>query len=199
VAVAAGCVLVAAVRALLELRDLWALRRAADAVLRTGARVHPYSTLLTWRAGELTSRRNRKLLARSFRNLVRELERPALMSAAPLNRKQARERSDLLIALADRLADLDSSIRAQGVVLVEDFLTDGANSPLFAGGYSPPGDRNNTRPELGPALEECLAALEPGRGSPRSGRTTQPFANRDVFDPTAIAPGRRSAHGGGNR
>jgi hypothetical protein len=199
-AAAAGSLLVAAVRALLDLRDLWALRRAADAVLRTGARVHPYSALLTWRAGELTSRRNRKLLARSFQNIVRELERPSLMSPVPLNRKEARERADLLIALADLLGDLESSIQAHGVVLVEDFLTDGANSPLFAGGYSPPGGGDNARPQLGPVLEECLAALEPRSGSPKSGGTTQPFdANPDVFDPGAAPNGRVSVHGGGNR
>jgi hypothetical protein len=198
VAAAAGCLLVGAVRALLELRDLWALRRAADAVLRTGARVHPYSTLLVWRAGELTSAHSRKLLARSFRNIVRELERPSFMSAVPLNRRQAREHADLLVALRDRLGDLGSGISPRGVVLIEDLLTDGVNSPLFRGGYSPLDGVDNARQELGPLLEECLAALEPRGGSPKSGSTTGPFrTNPDVFDPSA-ATDRFSAHGGGN-
>jgi hypothetical protein len=200
IAAAAGCLVVGAVRALLELRDLWALRRAADAVLRTGARVHPYSTLLVWRAGELTSEHNRKLLSRSFRNIVRELERPSLMSAVPLDRRQARAQAGLLIALRDRLADLDSSISPRGVVLVEDLLTDGLNSPLFSAGYSPVDDRDDSRRKLGPVLEECLAALEPAGESPKSRSATGlPDTNPDVFDPDAAANGRVSAHGGGNR
>ena len=200
VAAAGGCLLVGAVRVLLELRDLWALRRAADAVLRTGARVHPYSTLLVWRAGELTSEHNRRLLSRSFRNIVRELERPSLMSAVPLNRRQAREHVELLAALRDRLGDLDSSITPRGVVLVEDLLTDGLNSPLFSGGYSSLDEADNARPELGPVLEECLAALEPRSGSPKRGAATGRFEiHPDVFDPSAAGNGRRSAHGGGSR
>lgn len=184
VAVAAGCLFVGAVRALLEVRDLWALRHAADAVLRTGARVHPYSALLVWRAGELTSAHNRKLLARSFRNIVRELERPSLMSAVPLNRRQAREHADLLVALARRLDDVDSSVTPRGVVLVEDLLTDGVNSPLYGRGDSLLEGAANARPDLGSALEECLAALD---------------TNPDVFNPSAAGDGRVSAHGGGNR
>ena len=199
VAVAAGCLLVGAVRALLELRDLWVLRRAADAVLRTGARVHPYSTLLVWRAGELTSTRNRKLLSRSFRNIVRELEQPSFMSPVPLNRRRAREHADLLVALAERLGDLDSSIRPYGVVLIEDLLTDGANSPLFGAGYSPLDGREIARPALGPVLEACLAALQPTGVAPGSASTAGPFTNPDVFNPSAASDGRVSAHGGGTR
>ena len=200
VAAAVGCLLVGAVRACLELRDLWALRRAADAVLRTGARVHPYSALLVWRAGELTSKRNRRVLARSFGRIVRELERPSLMSAVPLNRGQAHEHADLLVTLAERLGDIDSSISPRGVVLVEDLLTDGVNSPLFGSGYSALDGVANARPELGPVLEECLAALELKGGSPRNGLTTGSFdTTPDVFDPSAATDGRVSAHGGGNR
>ena len=200
VAAATGCLIVGAVRAVVELRELWALRRAADAVLRTGARVHPYSTLLVWRAGELTSGHNRKLLARSFRNIIRELERPSLMSAVPLDRRQAREHADLLVALANRLGDLDSRISPRGVVLVEDLLTDGVNSPLFGSGYSSLDGTANPRPELGPVLDECLAALELSGGSPKSGPTIRPLtATPDVFNPSAAGDGCASAHGGGNR
>ena len=200
VAAAVGCLLVGAARACLELRDLWALRRAADAVLRTGARVHPYSALLVWRASELTSERNRKLLARSFDRIVRELERPSFMSAVPLNRRQAREHSDLLIALAERLADLDSGVSPRGVVLVEDLLTDGVNSPLFGSGHGRLDGVAHARPELGPVLEECLAALTPPGGSPKSGSTTDPFdTTPDVFDSSLAGDGRVSTHGGGNR
>lgn len=200
VAAAVGCLLVGAVRAFLELRDLWALRRAADAVLRTGARVHPYSALLVWRAGELTSGRNRRLLARSVGRIVRELERPSFMSAVPLNRRQAREHADLLVKLAERLGDLDSSISPCGVVLVEDMLTDGVNSPLFGSGYSPLDGVANARPALGPTLEECLAALAPQSGSPKRGFRTDPFdTTPDVFDSSLAGDGRVSTHGGGNR
>lgn len=200
VAAIVGYLLVGAVRAFLELRDLWALRRAADAVLRTGARVHPYSALLVWRADELTSDRNRRLLARSVGRVVRELERPSLMSAVPLNRRQAREHAGLLVKLAERLGDLDSSISPRGVVLVEDMLTDGANSPLFGSGYSPLDGAANARPDLGPVLEECLAALSPAGRSPRNPLTTdQICTTSDVLDPSAAGNGRRSAHGGGIR
>ena len=198
-AAAVGCLLVGAVRACLELRDLWALRRAADAVLRTGARVHPYSALLVWRASELTSERNRKLLARSFGRIVRELERPSFMSAVPLNRTQARQHTDLLVALAERLGDVDSGVSPRGVVLVEDLLTDGVNSPLFGSGHSPLDGVANARPELGPVLEECLAALGPVRRLPSTVAKTDHLFDRspDVFDPSAAADGRLSAHGGG--
>ena len=200
VAAAVGCLLVGAVRAFLELRDLWTLRRAADAVLRTGARVHPYSALLVWRAGELTSDRNRRVLARSVGRIVRELERPSFMSAVPLNRRQAREHAGLLVKLAERLGDLDSSISPCGVVLVEDLLTDGVNSPLFGSGCSSLDGVANARPALGPALEECLAALTPPGGLPKSGSTTGPFdTTPDVFDSSPAGDGRVSTHGGGNR
>jgi hypothetical protein len=196
IAAAVGCLLVGTVRALLELRDLQALRRAADAVLLTGARVHPSSTLLVWRAGELTSAHNRKLLARSFRNIVRELERPSLMSAVPLNRREAREHADLLIALRDRLGAIDSRVSARGVVLVEALLTDGVNSPLFGSGYSPLDAADTTRCELRPALEECLAGLGPASGLPKG---AAPLSIPDVFDPDAAQGGRVSAPGGGIR
>jgi hypothetical protein len=198
-AVAAGSVLVAVVRVLLELRDLWALRRAADAVLRTGARVHPYSALLVWRAGELTSDRNRRILARSFRNIVRELERPSLMSAVPLNRAQAWEHVSLLAELSERLGDLDSAIRPQGVVLVEDLLTDGVNSPLFGRGHSPLDGAGDSRPALGPVLADCLAALRPTASSRTVAAKLSPDTTPDVYDPDGPELGRVSAHGGGNR
>jgi hypothetical protein len=189
---AAGAVLVALVRMLLELRDLWALRRAADAVLRTGARVHPYSALLTWRAAQLTAESNRKVLARSLRNIVRDVEQPSLMSAVPLDRPRVREHAGLFGEIADRLAAVASPIRPHAVLLVEELVTDGARSPIYAGG--------DTRSDLGDVLRECLAALDPPTGSAKAGAFDVPFdSHLIVFDPTATAPGRRSAHGGGNR
>ena len=191
-AAAAGAVLVGAVRGGLELRERSASRRAADAVLRAGARVHPLSTLLNWRADELVSGRNRRTLARSLRSIVRELERPvrSLTFPVPLNRREARPNLELLRLLAERLERLDEQVMPHGVVLVEDLLSDGLHSPLHAG--------NRASTPLRPALEECLAGL--GRAS--AARRPAPdhlssIATPDVFDPSEAAAGSVSAQGGG--
>jgi hypothetical protein len=149
--VAAACVLLGVVRGWRALRDRQHLRRLADDLIRNGAKVHSESALLTWRSAELTSDRNRKILASSIRKIVRELEGRALPSAVPLNRFGARPHIVLIRRLAERLEDLDRDASPRGVLLVEDLLTDGNRSPLYV---------KQSSGELRPALERCLAALE---------------------------------------
>jgi hypothetical protein len=73
--VSVACVLVGLGRAGLMLLNTAQRRRTADRLLGTGVKVHPQSELLTWRAAELTSARNRSMLARSLRGLVQEVDR----------------------------------------------------------------------------------------------------------------------------
>jgi hypothetical protein len=126
-------------------------RRTADALLRTGIKVHPESELLTWRAAELTSDRNRTQLSRSLRGIVQELDRPAALSPVPLDRRRVRPHAGLVLALADHLGAFDRPVTAQGMVFVQELLADGYASPLFLGG--PPTD-------VAVALRRCLAALD---------------------------------------
>jgi hypothetical protein len=152
--VTVGCLALAGLRGLLAARDRWALRRTADGLLRTGVTAHAQSALLTWRAAELVSDGNRMLLARSLRGIVRDVERPSLPSAAPLDRSAIGPHLALVGMLAGRLAALEHPVAPRGMVLVEELLTDGGASPLYLGG----------RPEgLPAAIERCLAALDGDR------------------------------------
>ena len=134
-------------------------RQAANRLLRTGVRVHPQSELLTWRAAELTSDRNRKMLAGSLGRVVREVDRPSLMTAVPLNRRGLRPHLPLVRSLIDRLASAERPVSAQGMVLVEELLTDGFVSPLYLGGR---------REDVSGTIERCLAALDGESSSERS-------------------------------
>ncbi len=149
--VAVGVLLLAGLRAVLASRDRWALRRAADGVIRRGAWPHAQSDLLSWRAAELTGARNRRLLARSVRGVVRELDGSALPSSVPLNRAGARPHVDLVRELAERVGDPRRPVSPLGVVLLDDLLTDGLRSPLYV---------RERADELAPALERCLDALD---------------------------------------
>ena len=134
-------------------------RRTADRLLRTGVRVHPQSELLMWRAAELTSDRNRKLLAGSLGRVVREVDRPSLMTAVPLNRRGLRPHLPLVRSLIDRLASVKRPVSARGMVLVEELLTDGFVSPLYVGGRTE---------DVPGTIERCLAVLDAESRSERS-------------------------------
>ena len=153
---AAACVLVALGQVARMGVALARRRRAADRLLRTGVRVHPQSELLTWRAAELTSDRNRRMLARSLGGIVREVEHPALVAAVPLNRRGLRPNLPLVRSLIDRLASVERPVTAHGMLLVQELLTDGFSSPLYLGGHR--GDVSGT-------IERCLSALD-GKSSP---------------------------------
>jgi hypothetical protein len=149
---AAGAATYACVAALRALREREALRRAADELLVIGIAPTPHSPLLTWRIDELTSVRFRHSLGKSVKRIVSELEGHSLPSAVPLHRPGARPHLHLLRTLADRLLAIDRPVSPVGLVLVEDLLTDGYCSPLYV---------PHRAYALRPALEQCLAALEP--------------------------------------
>jgi hypothetical protein len=154
VAAAAALLLVGLVHVGRTRRDSSRRRRAANALLRTGVKVHPQSDLLVRRAAELTSHRNRRILARSLNGVVREIERPPLVTAAPLNRRGLRPHLELVRELAERLAELERPVTPQGMVLVEELLTDGYASPLYLGG---------AEEEVPVAIKRCLQALDSER------------------------------------
>jgi hypothetical protein len=125
------------------------LRAAADEwiALRFGGPATRYG----WRTEELTSPRERRLLAGSLRRVVRELDAPHRHVGSLLNRRTMRPQRDLLSELADRLADGDRPVSASGIVAVQRLLTR-PDSPLYA--YSgPDGPVRDTRAELGAVLD----------------------------------------------
>jgi len=87
-----------------------------------------------WRVAELTSRRERKALARSLRRTVEEIERPAPRAAVPLDVASLGSCCGLLEALADRMDDTSLPISGCGALGVERLLADGAASPLYRSG-----------------------------------------------------------------
>jgi hypothetical protein len=127
-----------------------ALRQNADRILRGGARVHPESALLVWRAAELTSVRERRTCARSLRGVVKELDGKHLPGAVPLNRRAVRPYAPVLAAVAERVGDLSQPVTPRSMVLVHDLLTDG-DSPLYS------------RPNVG-KLPETLQRIQSALG-----------------------------------
>jgi hypothetical protein len=107
-------------------RALRAARQRADANdwIRRG-----YESRFRWRVAELTSRRERKTIARSVRGVIRELDAGAPLGPVPLNRRALRANRSLLEALSGRLVDL-RPVSAAGMVAVEHLLTH-PESPLF--------------------------------------------------------------------
>jgi hypothetical protein len=115
----------------------WIERRrhcaVADAWLRGGGR----ATHFEWRAEELTSPRERRLLARSLRGIVRELDPSGRRSAVPLNRPALRPHSDELTVIAVRLDHLELPVSPAGILEVQRLLTS-PDSPLYL--YAPESD-----------------------------------------------------------
>lgn len=129
-------------------RALRAARWAADAELM---RRESAPLRLAWRVEELVTPKNRLELARTLRSLVRDASTRYLPSASPVNRLAVRAEAQTLSAIADQLADLERTVAARGVVLVERLLVDGF-SPLY--------DRESVD-DLPGYLDTALAALEP--------------------------------------
>ena len=129
-------------------RRLRAARRAADEELLQSAWASPF---LAWRVNEVVARKNRIDLARSVRGVVHDADPRYLPGASPLNRVAARAESQELLAIAERLEQVDADVAPRGVLLVERLLVDGY-SPLYA--------RERTD-ELHAYLERARAALEP--------------------------------------
>jgi hypothetical protein len=101
--------------------DRWIERGYDDAV----------DSPVAWRVQELISARERLRLARSMRGVLKDLSASRLPGASPLNRVAMRPYAPLLAALADRLANLEYPVRAQGVLAVRRLLTD-PDGPLYA-------------------------------------------------------------------
>jgi hypothetical protein len=129
-------------------RALQAARVAADDDLMH--RRTPPPLRLAWRAEELVATKSRLDLAHSLRTLVRDASPRYLRSSSPVNRLAVRTESQTLIALADRLADVERPVAARGVVLLRRLLVD-PSGPL----YDP-----ELAHELPPFLECAREALE---------------------------------------
>lgn len=119
----------------------------ADAWLRGGGRSEQFA----WRAEELISSRERRLLARSLRSVVRELgSPPGFRSTVPLNRKALRPHKAELAALAERLDDLELRVSPAGILEVERLLTS-PGSPLHL--HAPEADLSETLAAIRRKLE----------------------------------------------
>jgi hypothetical protein len=106
---------------------------------------------VAWRTAELTSSRERGMLARSLRGVVADVDAPLwAFSASPLNRRGLVPYIPEIQALADRVGDFEQPVAAAGIVLVRDLLSDGG-SPLYTGGNV--ADLPNTLSRIGSALD----------------------------------------------
>ncbi|HEY7705564.1 MAG TPA: hypothetical protein VH968_00160 [Gaiellaceae bacterium] len=139
-----GAALFDSLRARRALREA---RREADAELLDT----PVPSLrLAWRAAELVVPKERRELAGELRRLVRYAEPRYLPGAAPVNRPGVRAAGETLLAMADRLADLEQPVSPRGVLLLERLLSDG-DGPLY--------DPVRTD-ELLAAIDEAAGALD---------------------------------------
>ena len=99
-------------------------REEADAWIASG-----FAPRFRWRAEELTSRRERRLLARSVRGVIADLSPRRLPGPVPVNRVAVRPHVELLATLADRLAD-QRPVAPVGILAVRRVLTD-PDGPLY--------------------------------------------------------------------
>jgi len=117
----------------LERLELARSRRDADRILINGEAGAPTSSAFAWRVAELTNARERSMLEGSLRGVVADLSPDRLPGATPLNRSGLRPHADLLLALADRLEQLDAPVTPKGILLVRELLANGG-SPLYTYG-----------------------------------------------------------------
>jgi hypothetical protein len=130
-------------------------RTAADTCILRGLR-SPARSTYAWRIEELTSARERRLLARSLRRLVSELSPNRLPGAIPLNRAAVRPHGARLLALAERLEALDRPVSPAGVLQVHRLLCE-PDSSL----YAPLADAAESPQRVGRELEVVENSLEP--------------------------------------
>jgi hypothetical protein len=112
-------------------RELSRRRRVADAWLLR----HPLGDPIqqhAWRADELTSRRERRALARSLWTVIGEVDGRLLPGPVPINRVGLRPYLGDLRLLAGTLDDRETTVRPGGILLVHDLLTS-PGSPLYPG------------------------------------------------------------------
>ncbi len=115
------------VRELKQRRGLRAERRAADAELIASALPSPR---LAWRVHELVSTENRLAVARDVTSAVHDADSGRLPGASPLNRVAVRAARPQLLALASRLADLETRVLPRGVLLAARLVSD-SRSALY--------------------------------------------------------------------
>ena len=109
-------------------------RGDADRWLRASAGRFESHPAFAWRAAELTSSRERRMLARSLHGIVADVQAPRwLFNASPLNRRGLVPYVNEIDALAERVGDLAQPVAAAGIVLIRDLLSEGG-SPLYIGG-----------------------------------------------------------------
>jgi len=126
-------------------------REVADSwILRNGV----VPSRFAWRAAELTSPHERRLLARSLRGVVSDLSPARMPGPAPLNRVALRPHADELTELAARLDDLHRPVSARGILNVHWLLVD-STSPFYA---RP--DNGLGRADVPAALATALHLLE---------------------------------------
>ena len=152
VGVAAASVLLFGVYELVRaVAVLYRRRRRADDWLRT-ATGDVVPEVYVWRAAQLTSPRERRLLARSLRLVARRaLDRSAV--ARPLRLTAARERRVALEALAKRLEREAEPVTPAGMLRVVDLVTAGGG-PL----------RWTNEEALGEAIDATFRLLAPSSG-----------------------------------
>jgi hypothetical protein len=128
--------------------SLFERRRRADSWLRsaTGAVV---PRAYAWRAAQLTSLRNRRMLARTLR-LVAETTQVRPVGRALPRLTAARQRRISLEALAKKLERADEPVTPAGMLRVTELITAGAG-PLWG----------TSEEELDEAIETTLTVLAP--------------------------------------
>jgi hypothetical protein len=124
-------------------------RAVADAWLRSGGRPQHFE----WRADELTSAHERRILARSLRSVVRELGSPPMRrSTVPLNRKALTPHADELRDLAELLDELDHTVTPAGILELQQLLTS-PGSPIHR--HAPEADVSESLRRIRRKLEAC--------------------------------------------
>jgi len=121
-AIAVAVVLVGAFRAWQAIGERERCRKLADDWLLWGATVSPSAQLLSWRANELTSRRQRTSLARALGRIEREATGAVRPGALPINESALRDHSSLLHDVADRVSDRSRPVTVIGLLLVDRLL-----------------------------------------------------------------------------
>lgn len=130
-ALAAASVLAGAASSLWSWLQRVTLCDQADRWIATGAGVPPPDAVVKHRREELSSARERRMLARSLRRLVAAAEAPPKVSVrVPTDRRSVTAEAALFERMAARLADVSAPVDVRAVARVHLLVTD-AGSPLY--------------------------------------------------------------------
>ena len=155
VALAAASVLAGAGSSLWGWMQRVMLCDLADRWIATGAGAPPADAVVTQRRQELSSARERRMLATSLRRLVAAAQAPPRVSGrVPTDRRTVTAEAALIERLAAHLADVNTPVEARSVALVHMLVSD-AGSPLYR--YGQP-----ARDDLHRRLTQVLFELERG-------------------------------------